>query len=78
MPEDIPGSVAAFGEQYASYALRQHLDAAHHLSAGRSYLVRREELPGFHDEAHAVPGRLAGWLRIRRLKKRRKARAWPI
>ena len=63
----------AFGTQYVSYALRQHLDAAHHLPAGLSYLVPREALADFHDEATAKPGWLACRLRLYRLKKCRKS-----
>lgn len=63
---------AAFGQQYASYAFRQHLDAVHHLPAGLSYLVPREGLPAYHDEAHARPGRVRGWLRVRRLRRDRR------
>lgn len=66
-------AAAAFGDQYVSYAQRQHLDAAHHLPAGYSYLVPREGLTAFHAEAHASPGRIRGWLRVRRLRKDRLA-----
>lgn len=68
---ECPGSPASFGQEYVSFALRQHLAAAHHLPAGYSYLVPREDLAGFHDRAHAERGRLAGWLRLRRLRKAR-------
>jgi len=70
-----PGTTpaAALGQRYASYALRQHLDAAHHLPAGYSYLVTREDLPAFHAEAHARPGRARAWLRVRRLRRRRRS-----
>lgn len=68
-------NAAAFGEQYVSYALRQHLDSAHYLPAGLSYLVTRDELPGFHETAHARPGRIRGRLRVRRLRKARRMRS---
>jgi hypothetical protein len=67
----VPDSPAELGAEHVSFALRQHLAAAHHLPAGLSYLVPREELGRFHDEAHAAPGRLAGWLRVRRLRRAR-------
>jgi hypothetical protein len=69
-----PDDVAGFGGSYVSYAMRQHLDAAHHLPAGLSYLVTREGLPGFHAEAHARPGWLRGRLRVRRLRRERRNR----
>lgn len=68
----VPDSPAAFGEAYVSYALRQHLSAAHRLPAGRAYLVPRQELAAFHAQAHAAPGRVRGWLRVRRLARARK------
>jgi hypothetical protein len=37
-------------------------------------LVPREELGRFHDEAHARPGVLAGWLRVRRYRRARRKR----
>lgn len=67
---DVPASPAAFGAPYVSYALRQHLRAAHGLPAGLSYLVPREKLSAFHAQAHAAPGRFRGWLRVRRLRVR--------
>ena len=70
-PDSVPSSPAAFGEEYVSYALRQHLDERHHLPAGLSYLVPREGLARFHAEATASPGRLRGWLRLRRLRRER-------
>lgn len=68
---DTPGSPAAFGGQYVSFALRQHLSARHHLPPGLSYLVRAEELSEFHAAAHRHPGRVRGWLRVRRLRRAR-------
>lgn len=65
---EIPDGIGDIDVRYASYAMRQHLDAAHYLPAGLSYLVTRDELPGFHSVAHAKPGRLRGWLRVRRLR----------
>jgi hypothetical protein len=73
-PGRPPDDVAGFGARYVSYAMRQHLDAAHHLPAGLSYLVVMEELPRFHATAHAAPGRLRGWLRVRRLRRERRNR----
>lgn len=70
----IPPSPAGFGEQYVSFALRQHLSAVHHLPAGLSYLVPREGLSAFHDEVHGQPGRVRGWLRVRRMRAARRAR----
>ena len=70
----LPDDVTGFGSQYVSYAMRQHLDAAHHLPAGLSYLVTRDGLPSFHAAAHAAPGRLRGWLRVRRLRRERRSR----
>lgn len=67
----VPDNVAAFGERYVSFALRQHLSAVHHLPAGLSYLVPAEGLSAFHDAAHAQPGAIAGWLRVRQLRRAR-------
>jgi hypothetical protein len=71
---ETPDDVEGFGGPYVSYAMRQHLDAAHRLPAGLSYLVIMEELPAFHAEAHAAPGWLRGWLRVRRLRRERRSR----
>ena len=72
MTPDVPGSVAELGDTHVSYALRTHLAIAHHLPAGWSYLVPRDQLAAFHDEAHARPSRLAGWVRLLRLRRARR------
>jgi len=69
---ETPDDAGGFGTPYVSYAMRQHLDAAHHLPAGLTYLVTREGLPGFHAAAHAKPGWLRGRLRVRRLRRARR------
>jgi hypothetical protein len=62
------------GDTPPSYVLRQHLDISHHLPAGFSYLVPWQDLSAFHAEAHARPGRIRGWLRLRRRRQRRSQR----
>lgn len=71
---DTPSSPAAFGQEYVLFALRQHLSAVHHLPSGLSYLVPCEQLSAFHAAAHAKPGRVRGWLRVRRYRAARRAR----
>lgn len=67
---DVCGS-----SRYATYELRRHLSAMHHLPPGLSYLVPAEELSAFHDAAHGHRGRVRGWLFVRRqLRRRRRAR----